>query len=211
MENGKTVKPYWFQEATLDSKARYIVMLGGTGGGKTWWGPVWLASKIEHDLEDGIEGGRYLAVGPTTEMVRDTMVPQLEEHYKGTRMEGTYWRQSKVYESPAGWKIYFRSADKPERIEGHHVRAAWVDEPGQMKALIWPVIQARTAFYKAPVLFTGYPWSMNWYYHDVFKVWEQGDSTYEVIQFKSVDNPDYPQEEYDKAKETLPAWMCDMR
>ena len=33
-KNQKIVDPYWFQERTLDSPARYIVMLGGTGGGK---------------------------------------------------------------------------------------------------------------------------------------------------------------------------------
>lgn len=211
MDSGKTVKPYWFQERTLESRARYIVMLGGTGGGKTWWGPIWLSRRIEADLEAGVEGARYLAIGPTSEMTRDQMVPALEQHYQGTRLQGIYWKQSNVYELMTGGKIYFRSADKPERIEGHHVRAAWIDEPGQMKPMIWPIVQARTGFYRAPVLFTGYPLSQNWYYHDVYKSWEAGDTDYEVIQFRSVDNPDYPREEYERARATLPAWMFDMR
>ena len=208
----KTLTALWFQTKTLDSKARYIAMLGGTGGGKTWWGPLWLAVKIAEDIERGEgKGATYLILGPTAEMVRDMLVPVFKAHYKGTPLEGTYWKQSNIYDLPGGGQILFRSADKPERIEGHHVRAAWIDEPGQMKALVWPILQARTGFYQAPILFTGYPWDMGWYYHDIFKMWESGDPDYEVIQFRSIDNPSYPREEYERAKRTLPKWMFDMR
>jgi hypothetical protein len=155
---GKEIRPYPHQARTLDSKARYIVMLGGTGGGKTWWGPVWLADRIQKDYAAGVgKGAKYLAIGPTVEMVRDTMVPYLRDHYAGTYLQGAYKEQKNIYELPTGGRIYFRSADKPQRIEGHHVRAAWVDEPGQMKALIWPIIKSRTAFHRAPVLLTGLP------------------------------------------------------
>lgn len=209
--NPKVVKPYWFQERTLDSLARYIVMLGGTGGGKTWWGPVWLAAKIEADRQAGVKDAKYLALGPTTEMARDQMLPYLKGHYTGTALQGEWEAQAKIYNLPTGGKIYFRSAEKPERIEGHHLNAAWVDEPGQMKGLIWPILQGRTDYNQAQVLFTGYPWAMNWYYHDIFKAWEAGDPDYDVIQFRSIDNPKYPKAAYDRAKRTLPGWMFDMR
>jgi hypothetical protein len=207
----KVVRPYWFQEKALDSKARYIVMIGGTGGGKSWWAPVWLANIISRDHELGIRDARYLALGPTAEMARDQMLPYLNEHYTETSLQGEWQAQARIYRLPTGGRIYFRSADKPERIEGHHFRAAWIDEPGQMKGLIWPIIQGRTGYHEAPVLFTGYPWAMNWYYHEIFKAWERGDPDYDVIQFRSIDNPNYPKGEYKRAKATLPGWMFDMR
>lgn len=205
------VKPYPYQERTLDSTARYLAMLGGTGGGKTWWGPVWLGKKISIDKEAGVEDARYLALGPTSDMARDQMLPYLEQHFKDTDLEGEWQAQKRIYQLKTGAKIYFRSADKPERIEGHHFRAAWIDEPAQMKAYIWPIIQGRTGYHRAQVLFTGYPTSMNWYYHDIFKRWETGDPDYDVIQFKSTDNPSYPKDEYERAKATLPGWLFDMR
>lgn len=187
-------------------------MIGGTGAGKSFFGPIWLASRIAKDVEKGHgEKAKYLVLGPTAEMVRDMLVPVLIQHYKETALEGLYWKQSNTYDLPTGGRIFFRSADKPERIEGHHFRAAWVDEPGQMKALVWPVVQARVGFYKAPVLFTGYPWNMGWYYYDIFKKWEGGDPDYDVIQFRSIDNPNYPKAEYERAKKTLPRWMFEMR
>ncbi|MCW4050509.1 MAG: hypothetical protein NWE89_12325 [Candidatus Bathyarchaeota archaeon] len=208
----KPIIPLWFQEATLDSKARYIVMCGGTGAGKTWWLPIWLAELIRKHVAEGRgEGARYLVLGPTADMVRDLLVPILLEHYKNTNLEGVYWRQSSIYDLPTGGKIYFRSADKPERIEGHHFLGACVDEPAQMKASIWPVLQARTGFNQAPILFTGYPIAMNWYYHDIYLPWKQGDTVYDFIEFASTDNPLYPKEEYERAKRTLPAWLFDMR
>jgi hypothetical protein len=211
MSKPKVFKPHWFQERTLDSTARYIVMLGGTGGGKTWWGPIWLADRIERDRKAGIKDARYLALGPTSEMARDNLLPYLTSHYKGTALQGEWQAEKRIYELQTGSKIYFRSADKPERIEGHHLRAAWVDEPGQMKGLIWPILQARTDYHEAPILFTGYPWAMNWYYHEIFKRWEAGDKDYDVIQFRSIDNPKYPRAAYERAKATLPGWMFAMR
>ncbi len=209
----KVVRPHWFQERTLHSRRRWIVMLGGTGGGKTWWGPVWLGDRIGRDLARGIPDGRYLVIGPTVDMVRDMLVPSLEAHYAGTSLEGLHEKARNIYHvgGQGGPRIYFRSADKPQRIEGHHVRGCWMDECGQMKALIWPIIRARTAFYRAPTLLTGYPWAMNWYYHDVYLPWKAGDKSIDVVQFASIDNPDYPREEFEDARSKLPAWLFEMR
>jgi len=211
-QEGKQIKPYWFQEDALLSDKRFTVLLGGTGGGKTFFAPIWLSTKISKDYEAGLTKGiRYLVLGPTSEMVRDILVPFFESCYQGTYLEGQLAKQSNIYVLPTGGSIFFRSADAPLRIEGHQFHAACVDEPSQMKALIWPVIQARTAMHRAQVLFTGYPTNMGWYYHDVFLAWKRGDPDFKVIQFKSIDNPQYPKDEYEKARTRLPKWLFDMR
>jgi hypothetical protein len=211
-KEGKVFTPYFFQEDALLSTSRFTVMLGGTGSGKTFFSPVWLSSKIASDVDKGVaEDARYLVLGPTADMVRDILVPFFTQCYQGTALEGSYAVQAAIYTLPTGGKIYFRSADQPLRIEGHQFRAASVDEPSQMKALIWPVIQARTAMHRAPVLFTGYPTNMGWYFHDIFQAWKRGDTDFTVIQFKSTDNPLYPKEEFEKARHRLPDWLFKMR
>jgi hypothetical protein len=80
-----------------------------------------------------------------------------------------------------------------------------------MPALIWTIIQARTGFYRAPVLFTGYPTNMGWYHQSIFKPWEGGDKDYYVIQFESTDNPMYPRDEMERARGSMPPWMFEMR
>jgi hypothetical protein len=208
----KIVEPYWFQEVTLDTDARFIAMMGGTGGGKTWWGPVWLYQLIAKDVEAGHgEGARYLVIGRTYRMTMDILVPELKKCFEGTRLEGSWHASLASYTLPTGGTIYFRSADEPYRIEGFHTRGIWVDEPSEMPALIWIVIQARVGLYQAPVLFTGYPTNMGWYHNSIYQPWKDGDPDYCCIQFDSTENPIYAQKEMDRAKATLPAWMYDMR
>ena len=211
----KIITPYWFQEETLDAidaLIRYIVMLCGTGAGKTWWSPPWLAYLINRDVEAGYgKGARYIALGVTGDMVRDMMLPVIEEHFKDTNLEGHYHITERRYELPTGGNIFLRSADKPHRIEGHHVRGMVVDEPSEMKALIWPIIMSRTAFYRAPVLFCGYPTNMGWYYESLYVPWQKGDPSIAVIEAPSTANPLYPKEEMERAKRTLPAWLYEMR
>ena len=211
----KVVTPYWFQEETLDAVdegKRFIVMLGGTGGGKTWWAPVWLAYLINRDAAAGNgKGARYLAIGCTSDMVNDMVLPEIVGHFTDTNLEGHYHISGRRYELPTGGNIYLRSAEKPYRIEGQHVRGAILDEPSEMKALIWPIIMSRTAFYQAPTLFCGYPTNMGWYYEALYQAWEKGDPDIVVIEFPSTANPLYPKEEMERAKRTLPAWLYEMR
>ena len=209
---GKVFVPYAFQKRALRSKARYTVLLGGTGSGKTHLVPVWHAVHIAGDVKAGVAAdAKYLALGPTADMVRDMIVPVFVKQFADTVYEGVYARQAAIYRLPTGGQILFRSADEPLRIEGHHVRACSVDEPSQMKATIWPVIQARTALYKAPTLLTGYPTNMGWYYHDVYRRWVAGDPDFDVIQFSSLENPDYPRDEFEKARKRMPEWLFEMR
>jgi hypothetical protein len=211
----KIIEPHWFQEETLDAVdegKRFIVMLGGTGAGKTWWSPIWLSYLINRDYEAGNgKGARYLAIGCTGDMVNDMVLPELTQHFQGTNLEGHYHISGRKYELPTGGNIYLRSAEKPYRIEGQHVRGAILDEPSEMKALIWPIIMSRTAFHRAPVLFCGYPTNMGWYYEALYQAWQKGDPDMAVIEFPSTANPLYPKEEMERARKTLPPWLYEMR
>lgn len=210
----KIVKPYWFQEATIDAiddGIRYIVLLGGTGAGKTWWIPSWLAYLISRDHTAGNgKGARYLAIGCTSDMANDVILPEIQERFKGTTLEGHYHISGRRYELPTGGNIYLRSAEKPYRIEGHHVRGCVLDEPSEMKSLIWPIVMRRTALHRAPTLFSGYPTNMGWYYESLYVPWTKGDPAIRIFEFPSTANPLYPAEEMERAQRTLPDWLFDM-
>jgi hypothetical protein len=211
----KVIRLYKFQSRAIRSRARYTALCAGTGVGKTWFGPIWLAELIRRtsgtEGTSQTHGDRYMVIGPTADMARDILAPAIVSHYAGTDLEGHYHIQRATYELPNGALIPIRSADRPLRIEGHHLKGVWLDEPSQMKAMIWTVVQSRVGYYEAPALLTGYPTDMGWYYHDFYKRWERGDPDYNVIQVPSLANPNYPRAEYRRAKRTQPPWLFDMR
>lgn len=216
MEAGiKEITAYDHQSLTidaLDDGKRYIAMIGGTGSGKTYWGPWWLADLISRDCEnENRVGAKYLVIGRTYRMLHDTLIPLLKEAYRGTYLEGRFSASQDIYYLPTGGIIYFRSADNPFRIEGIHARGAWIDEPSEMPSLIWIIIQARLGLFKGPALFSGYPTNMGWYYSAIYLPWLKGDELYECISFPSTANPMYDPEEMERAKGTMPLWMWEMR
>jgi len=211
----KTITLWDHQNRAIDALLagiRYTALGLGTGSGKTFFGPLWLTYVMGRDVAAGVgKGAEYIAMGPTYRMTQDMMVSNLLEHYSGTTWQGTYRRSDQLYELPTGGTIYFRSADKPEGVEGIHARGMWVDEPSWMKYLAWVIIQARTALHKAPVLFTGHPTNMAWYFTEIFGAWEAGDPDFLFIQGSSLANPKYSREEFEAARRRLPPWLFEMR
>ena len=186
------------QSPIFDTDARFTALIAGTGGGKTYTGPWWLAKKIQ-EHPDGIFG-----IGsPTYPMLSRTTIPTLIAAFEGTNLQGEYKLAQHIYELPTGGKIYCWSTDNPNHIEGGQYRAIWLDEAGQMKAWVWTVIQARLGFYEGDCLFTTTPYALNWFYTDIYLRAKAGDPNYFVSQFASIKNPEYPIEEYERAKDTM--------
>ena len=64
-------------------------------------------------------------------------------------------------------------------------------------------IQARLAIKKGHLFITTTPDSMNWLYYDFYDRFLKGDIDFKVFQWKSIDNPYFSEEEYERAKRTL--------
>ncbi|GAI83775.1 unnamed protein product, partial [marine sediment metagenome] len=107
--------------------------------------------------------------------------------------------------------VYFGSADRPDSLEGGQVRAAWVDEAGQIKRASWEAIQRRLGFFMGRGLLTTTPYSLNWLKTDFYDHWKKKDPDYDVVQFRSIDSPYYPEEEYERARRTLDRRIFEMR
>ena len=83
------------------------------------------------------------------------------------------------------------------------LRWIWADEAGQMKLQAWINIQGRVSILKGRVFLSTTPYTMNWLRNDFFENWKKGNKDYDVIQFRSVDNPYFPLEEFERVKETM--------
>lgn len=183
---------------------RYIGAIAGTGGGKTWLGPRWLYAEILDNPKDA-----YLAVSPTYGMLTATVVVKLLEYFSEIGLvEDTHYTYHRATSDMyiklfCGATIYLRSADNPQRFEGIHARAAWLDEGGQVKKLAFETLQRRVGLVGGKILVTSTPYALNWLYHDFYKRYQNGDGLYYVRQWASIENPTYSVEEYERARREL--------
>lgn len=179
-------------------------MIAGTGGGKSWFGPIWLYREIQRNPKDN-----FLVVSPTYPMFQRIVLPHTKE-FLDSITRGEYRVGERIYYLPTGGRVFFGSADNPFSLEGVHVRAAWLDEAGQMRREAWDVILRRVGFHRGRVLLTTTPYNLGWLKTEVFDRWRAGDKDYSVVQFPSILNPTYPREEFDRARATLPDWKFRM-
>lgn len=200
------IKLHPFQWQTMQSEKRFVAMIAGSGGGKTHFGPVWLAQEIQKYPKD-----TFLIVAPTFKMLQRTVIPKIELCFKGTFFEGELKETKLQYLLPNNGIIYFGSADNPDSLEGVHVRAAWLDEASLMSRDLWIVVQGRLGRHQGRCLITTTPRAFNWLYHDFYRRFLDGDKDFDVIQFRSIDNPHYPREEFDRMRNALDSRIFEMR
>lgn len=192
------------QSRAWKSDARFVAMIAGTGGGKSWFGPIWLYREIQKYPKDG-----FLVVSPTYPMFQRIVLPRTKE-FLDTVTCGEYRAGERIYYLPTGGKVFFGSADNPFSLEGVHVRAAWLDEAGQMRREAWDVVLRRVGFHKGRIILTTTPYNLGWLKTEIYDRWKAGDRNYDVVQFASIMNPAYPEEEFERARDTLPDWKFRM-
>lgn len=208
--------PHPGQQLVLDSPRRFIATISGVQGGKTTVGAVWLLQEVYKDFEAGINGD-YLVVAPTNKILQQSTLVKLKELLPSDW--GVYKEQKQVYELKWGGRIFVRSAEDPNYLEGMTLRRVWADEAGQMKAAVWIILQARVAIHQGRILMTSTPYAQNWYYRDIYKQagWMNGELQpgknidVEVIAWGSADNPAFPKEEQARAKASMSEALYERR
>ena len=142
-------------------------------------------------------------------MFQRIVLPRTKE-FLDTVTCGEYRAGERIYYLPTGGKVFFGSADNPFSLEGVHVRAAWLDEAGQMRREAWDVVLRRVGFHKGRIILTTTPYNLGWLKTEIYDRWKAGDRNYDVVQFASIMNPAYPEEEFERARDTLPDWKFRM-
>lgn len=210
------------QAQAWKSDRRFVFVLAGTQGGKTSFGPWWLWREIKRG-----GSGDYLAVTSTFDLFKLKMLPEMREVFERTLKIGKWWAGSKIIElkdpdknefwasrgDDEMWgRIILRSAQAEGGLESATIKAAWLDECGQNKFALshWEAVLRRLSLAQGRVLGTTTIYNLGWLKSQVYDRWKAGDQDYDVIQFKSTENPAFPQAEYDRAVATMPAWKVRM-
>lgn len=174
----------------------------------TCYGVHWLYDEIQRQGE-----GDYLAITATFPLLKLKMLPEFLYVFDTLLHLGVWKESDKVYMFHDGkTRVIFGSATNPESIESATAKAAWLDEAGQkqFRREAWEAIQRRLSINQGRVLFTTTLYGFGWFKQEIFDRERAGDKNYDIIQFASVENPAFPREEYERARETLPRWKFDL-
>lgn len=210
------------QTRAWQSQRRFVFVLAGTQGGKTSFGPWWLWREIRT-----CGSGDYIAATASYDLFKLKMLPELRTVFEHVLRIGRYWSGERIIElkdpeSGEFWakrtddrmwgRIILRSAESPGGLEAASVNAAWLDECGQDSFSVesWEAVQRRLSLSQGRVLGTTTLYNMGWLLAEIYQPWQDGRQDIDIIQFPSYQNPAFPREEYDRAKEDLPAWRFSM-
>lgn len=195
------------QQQAWDSDSEVILLLCGTGGGKTTFSPAWLYREIQRR-------GRmdYLAVSSTFPVFNHSFLPSMLEYFCRRLKWGTYKAGTRTIQGHDGSRILCRAGTDSDALESGQFGAAVLDEWGQDKIPVesWEAVNRRLAYHRGRILIPTTPYNLGWLKQQVWDRAVGGDQRYSVVNFRSIDNPAYPIEAYERAKRELPDWKFQM-
>lgn len=210
------------QAQAWQSEKRFIGVIAGTQGGKTSFGPHWLYREIQRRGP-----GDYLVVTPTFALLEKKALPEFLKLFARWLKLGTYVaspvrkftfsedgakRTFGTYDPDNPTTIFFGYAADPESLESATAKAAWLDEAGQktFKLGSWEAILRRLSIAQGRALITTTPYDLGWLKQQIFDKANAGDSDYDIVRFDSTENPNFPQDEFERARRDLPGWKFDL-
>jgi len=231
---GTTFPLHRGQQLAWDSTARTVAIVSGTRAGKTCLGPHWVLRELQR-----AGGGDALIVGPTYPLMDRRLVPECQNIWQFTHEMGEYKAGRRCFEfNEKGLamlgvkqaKVWFAFAEDPESLESMEAVCIWRDETGQSKfsRAAQEALDRRISMDQGRVLDTSTPYSWNWFKYDIFDraakwTWfddsgphevlrEGGDPLIEAISYRSIDNPEFPYEEWERQQGPfgMPPWKFEM-
>ena len=189
-----------------------ILVLAGTGGGKTSFAPLWCLEEHRRRIAEGEEAPCGLVLAPYKILVRTTKPVFLRLFEEKLGLGEWENKQDGIWRFHEGGYVYFATADSPESIEGAHVHWAWMDEYGQrqFKENAFRALERRVRFHSGRILGTTTPYVLGWLkiLTDAHKEGRRPDI--DLINFPSTANPKFPKDEFERARKTLPPWQFRM-
>ena len=197
------------QWRAIESLKRFILALAGWQSGKSEIGPPWLLDEMVR-----MGPGDYLVASPTFPLMLKKVLPiflrlfdrlmQLGHFIGGKNIfvfsdEGCRRLWGHVPEDPP--RVLFGHAGDPDSLESATIKAAWLDECGQngFRLASYEAILGRLSIHQGRVLLTSRPYTLGWMKQLLWDPWQaagRNHPTIDIINFRSIDNPAFPKEEY---------------
>ncbi len=205
--NGVTVYPC--HDAQLDvlaatRKHRFTCGIAGTGGGKSVLIPLFFALQIKKNPT-----GTFLLVIPHYKhLIQSGLLDGMLNIFKAFDPQVRTVKAAASYDYfqfTTGAKVFIRSAENPEAIEGVHAEAAAMDEVAKISAKAWQYTRSRVDGCGGPVLLVTTPDQNNWLFTEHFRQFRAGNPNYYIRQWASADRPGYDLTAIENARLTMSA------
>lgn len=208
MKTENAIKLHPYQKKAIFSDKRIIAMIAGLQSGKTFSGALWMRMIISK-YKDKYDS--FIVAFPTYSIYTSSTLPAFMRLCSEL---GTLNKSDHTFKLHHGPVVYFRSMDNDWSAEGiTNCRAIWIDEGGLISTQAFINLMGRAAPKQAQIFISTTPYNLSTYlYRDLYEAWRDGlRDDVEIIQFKSVDNPYFPKEEYERQQSLLDPRMFRMR
>lgn len=200
------------QPKLLNKLVRYRHLVAGRRGGKTLsaaWEILYYATHPEqfHLDAHGVKNDAPLWIW---ELSANHKVgrPAMLTFLKCTRDAGlvpgrdfTYNKTEKIFEFPDGTLVEFKSADDPESLRGAGLDILWMDEAAFIpREDAYNVVRPALSDKQGLVISTTTPKGKNWFYEMFWNDKSALDPNVGSVEYRSIDNPYFLQEEWEEAK-----------
>lgn len=117
----------------------------------------------------------------------------------------SYNKQQQTFEFfSSGSVVEFKTASDPQSLRGAGLDILWIDEAAFVpNNEAWNVVYSALTQTQGIVITTTTPWGENWFYEEFFTGEALGDHDQFRVEYTSIDNPYFPQEEWERAKRML--------
>jgi len=169
------------QMAAWVSEARFVCIIAGTQGGKTWFGPYWLLREIQQ-----CGAGDYWAVAPRKKLMKSKLLPELKRLLVTQSGLFVYNSSDQIFELTGEGEIRLFGTlqeiptrvllmhAESESLESATIKAALLDECGQrtFKLSSWQAIERRLLQSGGRVLITTTPYNLGWLKSQIWDPWK---------------------------------------
>lgn len=203
-----TIKLHKFQQQALYSDKRIIAMIAGLQSGKTFTGSLWMRMMVSTFKS---KDDCFIVAFPTYKLYNSSTLPAFMRLHSDM---GSLNKAEFVFKMRHGPAVYFRSMDNDWSAEGiTNCRGIWIDEGGLISTQAFINLMGRAAPKQAQIFISTTPYRLNNYlFRDLYEPWRAGArDDVEIVQFRSIDNPYFPSEEYARQKKLLDPRMFAMR
>lgn len=202
------------QMKAFNSPARFIAMVAGIQSGKSFTGAVWMMNQVDMYPND-----EHLILASTYKVLNQATLKKFEDMLpkgwlKKVKSPDEFYYQilpNKSLGRTGKGRIWVRSAENPNKIEGMTIRSCWFDEAGDAPELAFTNVQGRLSILQGKCLITSTPYTWNWlkefeekWRKDTANGTRPGKLSYDYINYPSYQNPMFPMEEYERARISMP-------